>query len=253
MNTHGLIYCWINKINGKIYVGKTTNLKIRLRDYRCLTSKFRRQPKLHNAVLKYGWDNFSLEIIEESIPVENLNSKEKYWIRHLCTVEFGYNCTYGADGPNNISEETREKIKMHSKGENNPNYGKKHSAETRAKISKSNSGEKHPNYGKRGEEASAFGFRHTAETKQRLKELFSGPEGLTYGQKRSKETIRRMQLANKKHMIQVICNETGEIFESQRETCRRLDIAQTTLRKHLSNELKHAKGLTFKVYFPESS
>lgn len=69
------------------------------------------------AIKKYGWDNFSHEIIEDNIPtLELANEKEKYWIAYYHTfIEdpncWGYNMTAGGSGiSHKQSEETKQKI-----------------------------------------------------------------------------------------------------------------------------------------------
>lgn len=97
----GYIYKIISP-NGKPYIGQTINLKKRYYNYRrgqCETQK-----KLFNAILKYGWDNFSKEVLYqvESKDIEEikqtLNEKEIYFILEYDSVENGLNLTYGGHG-----------------------------------------------------------------------------------------------------------------------------------------------------------
>lgn len=59
----------------------------------------------YRAIRKYGWENFSWEVIEDNIATEEeLNEKEKYYIqKYDCfdNKEKGYNTTSG--GENNYS------------------------------------------------------------------------------------------------------------------------------------------------------
>ena len=62
------IYKWVNKVSGKSYIGSSVNLNIRLSHYlshnfllkKTLTSK----SAIYNALLTYGYENFSSEILE---------------------------------------------------------------------------------------------------------------------------------------------------------------------------------------------
>lgn len=62
------VYKWVNKINGKSYIGSSVNLSLRLSHYFSLnylakkTSKDK--SKIYNALLAHGHDNFQLEILE---------------------------------------------------------------------------------------------------------------------------------------------------------------------------------------------
>jgi len=73
------IYMWINKLNGKKYVGSSDNLRRRLLEYynvnRLLNEK---SMPINVALLKYGYHNFSLTILE-ICDVNNLMSREKHF------------------------------------------------------------------------------------------------------------------------------------------------------------------------------
>lgn len=60
------VYCWTNKISGKSYIGSSVNLSKRLNNY--YNYKTLADPKnnmlIYKALLKYGYSNFMLEILE---------------------------------------------------------------------------------------------------------------------------------------------------------------------------------------------
>ena len=60
-NNKATIYKLISP-SKKCYIGQTVNLKRRLQNYACLNCK--KQFQLYNAIKKYGFNNFKLEIIE---------------------------------------------------------------------------------------------------------------------------------------------------------------------------------------------
>ena len=73
-----IIYKHTNKINGLSYIGQTSQkAEERWRDGKgYIGSSY-----FFNAILKYGWDNFSHEIIEDNIQTQKLaNEREQYWI-----------------------------------------------------------------------------------------------------------------------------------------------------------------------------
>ena len=65
----------------------------------------------HNAIRKYGAENFECEILEEC-DAELLDSKEIFYIAKYNTFEKGYNLTIGGDGKRKIvSDDQYEEIK----------------------------------------------------------------------------------------------------------------------------------------------
>ncbi len=63
MNNYGSIYLIINQINGLFYIGKTKrSLQERIHDYKSLNCKS--QKKLYEAIKLFGWENFTIHIIE---------------------------------------------------------------------------------------------------------------------------------------------------------------------------------------------
>jgi group I intron endonuclease len=93
------IYKITNKLNGKMYIGKTTcnvqkRWKEHLHDYK--KSRYEKRP-LYDAMLKYGPENFYIEKVEEC-PLEKLSERETYWIEFFGSFKRGYNATKGGDG-----------------------------------------------------------------------------------------------------------------------------------------------------------
>jgi len=94
-----IIYKVTNLQNGKIYVGQTIKaLEIRkkehLKNYK--TEKKLSSPYFYYSINKYGEDNFKWDIIDMADSQEELNNKEKYWIREFNSlVPNGYNMTEG--------------------------------------------------------------------------------------------------------------------------------------------------------------
>ena len=90
------IYKIENLINHKIYIGQTNNPKRRFQEHRAKGYEVDTHKVLYYAFNKYGLDNFSFEIIEET---ENADEREKYWIKYYDSFENGYNMTEGGDKP----------------------------------------------------------------------------------------------------------------------------------------------------------
>lgn len=73
------MYRWVNKINSKSYVGSSINFTGRLYKYYSLKHITRYKTPIHNALLKHGYSNFSLEILE-FCNVEDIILREQYYL-----------------------------------------------------------------------------------------------------------------------------------------------------------------------------
>ena len=108
-----IIYKATNKINGKIYIGQTINtLAYRANQHlRETRSAKKKNTYFHNAIQKYGFENFIFEKIDTASSIEELNDKEQYWIKYYNSIDksIGYNLDSG--GANCFkSESTKRKI-----------------------------------------------------------------------------------------------------------------------------------------------
>lgn len=105
-----IIYKATNKINGKIYIGQTLhNLNNRIVEH----VRGKDKTYFQNALGRYGIQSFDFSIIDIASCKNDLNEKEKYWIRfYNCKSPNGYNLTDGGEGRVGYkpSEETRRKL-----------------------------------------------------------------------------------------------------------------------------------------------
>lgn len=95
-----LVYCYTNLINNKKYVGQTNNLKKRVKQHKDDSftnyNEARYNQLIHQAIRKYGLNNFKIDILEDNIPTELIDEKEKYYINKYNTIApNGYNLTEG--------------------------------------------------------------------------------------------------------------------------------------------------------------
>jgi len=110
----GLIYMRISPSGGK-YIGQTIQTEEhRWRDH-CKNAHNENSEEystiLNKAIRKYGDNSFSVTILEDNLPIEQLNEREKYWIDYYKTYyldnNHGYNMTLGGDsGPRTKSNST---------------------------------------------------------------------------------------------------------------------------------------------------
>jgi group I intron endonuclease len=146
------IYYFINLINGHCYVGNSTNLAKRMRNYlntSYLISKTNVNMPINKSLIKYGYDKFSLIIIEYS-DLDVLFDRDTFWILKLNPyykiLKYGsYSIGFKHSEATKIflaelakkrthSEETKQTVSASLKGEFNPFYGKNHSLDSLSKI-----------------------------------------------------------------------------------------------------------------------
>ena len=136
------IYRIVNQTNGKVYIGYTSkSLKTRMNEHRSGSNK--RNTKLYAAIRKYGWDNFKIDIIYQSLDGQHcLKTMETHFIKEYDSFNSGYNLTEGGDGMlgNIVSQETRLKQSLVKKGIPSHRKGKTLPDETRQKMSKGHIG-----------------------------------------------------------------------------------------------------------------
>lgn len=170
------IYCYVNKTNGKKYVGKAKDLRIRHRGHMYSTNNEKDKAynfPIHKALRKYGEEGFLLVVLDENLEAnEAINEKEQHYISTLNSLAKdgkGYNIARGGTGGWTLEGKTPEEIEA-----------------WRQKVIKNlprRSGKDHPFYGK----------HHTEEAKQRMREALSGENSTMhrYGG-HSKETIQKI-------------------------------------------------------------
>lgn len=133
------IYSITNIIDGKIYIGQTSNLKRRKYEhFYCLKKNKHRNSRLQRAYNKYGEENFIFNILEVCNR-EELDDREDYYMKKYNSMQkgVGYNLMGVEFKHYTHSKETRIKI-------SESNKGKKLSLEARQKLSESKKGSKMP-------------------------------------------------------------------------------------------------------------
>ena len=68
------IYIHKNKINGKVYIGQTSQKPEKRWDN---GRGYETSSKFYNAILKYGWNNFEHIILYTTLTLEEANQKEQ--------------------------------------------------------------------------------------------------------------------------------------------------------------------------------
>lgn len=154
-----MVYRWINNLNKKTYIGSSVNFGSRLYKYYSVKHLKEHNTPIHNALLKYGHSNFSLEILEicerdNSVLREQFYFdllKPEYNILQQAATSLGFK--HSAEtleyfkNERKVSDETRKNLSLSAIGRilteqdkkkiSNSRKGQKLSDETRAKISAS--------------------------------------------------------------------------------------------------------------------
>lgn len=185
------IYIITNNTNGKKYVGQSINIDERIRVH----SRGLKNSLIGRAVNKYGWDNFSVEIIE--VLKDELDKREiKYIKENNCRVPNGYNIQPGGHygikpmKGKNLSEEHKKKISEAMKG-------KQRSKEHCDKIRERMKGNQYTKGQKRSEETiqkmrdNATGRYHSEEVKKKISKNRKGKPAWNKGLKKEDYALRK--------------------------------------------------------------
>ena len=109
-----IIYKVTNLVNQKIYIGQSINSLDHRKNQHYKESKYHKNDTtyFHNALKKYSEKNFIWEILEEVSSLEELNSREIYWINYYQSTnkEIGYNLKLGGNNGGKCCDRTKRKI-----------------------------------------------------------------------------------------------------------------------------------------------
>lgn len=242
------VYLIVNKLNGKMYVGKTErSLRGRWLEHlsfaRCGAAWL-----LSRAFRKYGPENFELSVIATTDSIEELNRLEILWIFLLWSHgPCGYNMTDGGDGVSGrkLSEEAKKRISI-------ANTGKTHTPETRERLRLAHTGRKLPESQKAKISASNKGKVNSPEARAKLRlanlgksmpesarkkisaanKLKSGPTASRFNHNLSTDEIKNLkdsgltirQIAERLHIDKSTVSDrlrkAGEILPTSKATIR---------------------------------
>lgn len=172
------IYKIINAVNGKFYVGSTTNTAERFRVHRNRLRKGTHHAKhLQAAWNKYGEEAFVFHVIQTVLDGESLQAAEQVWLDEHVGKEYCYNKSKYSDTP------MRGIIK-----ELHPNFGKKLTDKQKELLRQARFNQDCPRTGK----------THTEETKQLIREKkLVNPTRAWLGKERDAETKAKISAAQK--------------------------------------------------------
>lgn len=132
----------ITSPTNKVYIGQTVNYNKRIIHYRNL--HFNKQKKLYASVIKHGWNNHIIEVLEVCT-IDMLNKRERFY-QDLYNVTglngLNIRLTKTNDKSGSLSIESKNKISIANKGARNGMYGKKIKESSKIKQRLRLSGEK---------------------------------------------------------------------------------------------------------------
>ncbi len=235
-----IVYLITNKINGKRYVGQTIQPMVKRFRQHCCSSVDRSQKSaIKDAILKYGKESFEIKILAKCDSVEQMNSRESYYIRLLRTSSpNGYNMDSG--GLNKIpSIESRKKM-------SESGIGRKLSEEHKNKIGNAQKGISRKKWSPETRERILTSRKknprkwdgHTQECKKHLSEKAIIRE-------RDPEYKKMKSEVNNYRKVKIVCNETGTIYESVRAVSTAMGCHRSQVTAVINGRAKTIKGFTF--------
>ena len=179
------IYMLTNKLTNDIYIGQSSDLSKRFRKYFSPSYiKSKDSFIISRALIKYGYSNFSVTILEYC-NVPDLLKREQHYLDKLNPK---YNILKIAGSSLNYlqSEETKAKISKALKGvyikEKSALFGSFHTKETKELMSLKKKGINNPLFGKTHSEKTkslmkqkALGRKHSNDTKLKISSLHGNP------------------------------------------------------------------------------
>lgn len=225
------VYKITNKVNLKVYIGQSINIRTRWKDHiNSLNRGNSHSILLQRAWNKYGQENFSFEILE-LCEEDMLDEIEIKYINIYDACNNGYNIESGGNENKHLAEKTKQKI-------GHANRGRRHSEKSKRKMSESRTGENNGMYGK----------HHSDEAKQKMSEAKKGKPGTprsdyqkerarlaNLGKEKSEETRRKISEANKGHIPYnknphpVYCIELNQIFDTASDAGKNLNIHSSNI------------------------
>lgn len=226
-----IVYKVINKINNKMYVGKTNgNLFDRKRKHERISLRSK-NTYFHNALNKYGFDNFEWSILCETDSESKLNALEKFYIAAYRKIGKLYNMTDGGEGKNGWkpSSETLLKMSQSKIGNKNPFFGKHFNPESIKKLSESRKGKA------TGKRNGMFGVNRKGEKSPNYNRIFSDEWC---------KNISLSRIGKKNPAARSVKNiDTNEIFFTIKEAAEWCGLKHSsTILRNISGKLKTAGG-----------
>lgn len=216
------VYKHTNKINGKIYIGITSNtLKQRW------NGGYNNNKHFSDAIKKYGKDGFESEIIADNLTKAQAEQMERDYIKKYDTTDHtkGYNIELGGNSNGKHAEETKRKISQAQKGRPLTEEHKKHLRKP-------------------------HNFTLTDKNRKILSDRMRGNK-YTLGFKHSEETKRKMSEAHKGLLCKKVFCSDGNIFESVTAAADHYGLTRHTVMNMCNGKTKRSNNSKLKFSYEE--
>ena len=106
-----IIYKATNNLTGEIYIGQTSYSLANRKEGHRKSVDYGSTTHFHNALRKYGIDNFRWQVICICPDIDSLNERERFYIALYNSMNNGYNRTSGGVHYE-ISDKRKEEIRQ---------------------------------------------------------------------------------------------------------------------------------------------
>jgi group I intron endonuclease len=219
----GRIYVHKNKINGKYYVGQTTqqNIEDRWRDGK----GYKVNQVFKRAIDKYGWENFEHTILPEIFKTQKeLNEAEIRYIEEYNSIKNGYNILPGGFFNPMSNPESKEKARKATIGLKRTPEQIERIRQSKLNMDPEKKEKLRQNLSEMakkriGDKNSFYGKTHSEETRKKLSEKMTG----------------KNKGADSYKSRKIICNETKEIYVSIRDAFEKTGIPTSSISNDCRN------------------
>lgn len=116
-----IIYEGINRLTGKLYIGKTKQGLDKRVAQHIKSAKANSKLHLHSSIRMYGASAFTWIVVESNLTDANVDERERYWINHFRSLGYElYNMSDGGEGGKTHSGPMRLEARKNLKGNRQP-------------------------------------------------------------------------------------------------------------------------------------
>lgn len=181
-----IIYKVENKVNNKKYIGLTRKSLEERKESHLRKVRNGSNTHFHNAIRKYGIDNFIWEVVNDTVDdIGELGKLEVEYISKYDSYNNGYNLTTGGESAYSHSDETKKKLRQ-------INLGKVLSEETKEKIRQGNIGKEVTDEFRQRMRDMNVGRKLSKEAREKISKSLRGKPGRNTGNTHTNETKEKI-------------------------------------------------------------